>query len=402
MVVMARLIICLGLIASRVYADASTNIVSHSQVLATVIKNAEQLAIYIEIFPNPTYKPDEGNASLAGTTAWAANQLTQGGMIFVHAGTYSVATPITISNAGITLQCADPGSTIFQAASSFNSTMFKIGWAGAQRQGMVVRDCGFNGNNGSQSSGTILDVRDTANALIEHNYIRFAKQHGLVLESTQPSSIVTNHIVGNDIFECGGACLEILDNGGTTSDNIVDRNTIGGSVIGDHISPWVYITGADGLQFKNNHISGTDHKEGMLFSASGQADILVADNVIENTGGTGIYFNGYQSQIVENDFYNVGTWLPNSYDMIDLDDCDGMLISNNKVTGYDTTRDGVRLFNGTSNSLVVGNVFRQLSGAGVNIVGSSAANNTIAANQYTKVSVAIDDSGAGTITALLK
>lgn len=369
------------------------------QILANVRYDATGTPVYVEIFPNSTYKPDEGDASNAGTTAWAASQLTHGGTIFVQAGNYTVGTTITISTAGTSLICADPSTAVFAAAPGLNSIMFKIGWAGAQRQGMVVRDCGFNGAMGSQTSGTILDIRDTASALIEHNYIHFGKQFGIVLEATIAGSAVTNHLVGNDLYECGSSCLEILNSGGLTTDNIVDRNTIGGSYFGDHVSPWVYITSGNGLQFTNNHISGTDHKDGMKFDAVGEPDMLISHNVIENVGGAGIYFNGYQSQIVDNNFYNIGTLSTGTYDAIDLDDCAGMLVSGNKVTGYYTTRDGVRIDNGTSESLVSNNVFRQLSGAGVNVIGSYATNNAIGINVYTNVGSNFINSGTHTILA---
>lgn len=396
-----RINLFLLFVLALTFAAADTPIVTNGQMLASVRYNAAQTPVYIEIFPNTTYKPDEGNPSVPGTTAWAANQLSQGGTIFVHAGTYTVRTPITISNAGTTLACTNPASTVFQAANNLNSIMFKIGWGtGSPRQGMVVKDCGFNGNNGSQYSGTILDVRDTANALVEHNYIRFAKQYGLVVEATQSIGIISNHIVGNDIFECGSSCLQILNTGGSTTDNIVARNSIGGSVIGDRLSPWVYVTAAAGLQFIDNHISGTDHQEGLKIHARGQTETLIANNVIENVGGTGIYFDAYQGQIIGNNFYNIGTAKPGAYDMIDLDDAAGMLVSGNKLTGYNTTRDGVRIQNGTFETLVEGNVFRQIIGSAVNIVGVFTHNNTVGVNQYTNVGIPVANTGTSTTMVL--
>jgi Right handed beta helix region len=367
----------------------------NNQILATVRYDSTQTPVYVEIYPNSTYKPDEGDAANAGTTAWAAKQLTHGGTIFVHAGNYTVGTTITISTQGTSLICADPSAAVFEAAPGLNSIMFKIGWAGAQRQGMVVRDCGFAGVMGSQSSGTILDIRDTADALIEHNAIRFAKQFGIVLEATIAGVAVTNHLVGNDIYECGSSCLEIL---GLTTDNIVERNTIGGSEFGDHTSPWVYVSSGNGLQFTNNHVWGPDHKEGLKFEAVGQGDVLISHNVIESVGGTGIYFNGDQSQIVDNNFYGIGSFGQGAYDAIDLDNCSGMLLSGNKVTGWYTTRDGVRL-DGTSETLVANNVFAQLAGAGVNVIGSSANNNAIGINLYMNVGSTILNSGTHTILA---
>ncbi|MBZ5678041.1 MAG: right-handed parallel beta-helix repeat-containing protein [Acidobacteriia bacterium] len=368
----------------------------NNQVLAAVRYDSAHTPVYVEIFPNSTYKPDEGDASNAGTTAWAAKQLTHGGTIFVHAGNYTVGTSITISTAGTSLICANPAAAVFAAAPGLNSIMFKIGWAGAQRQGMVVRDCGFAGAMGSQTSGTILHVRDTSNALIENNFIRFAKQFGIVLEATIPGVAVQNHLVGNSIYECGSACLEIL---GVTTDNIVDRNTIGGSDFGDHASPWVYITAANGLQFTNNHVWGTDHNEGLEFDAVGKSGVLISHNVIETVGGSAIYFNANESQIVDNNFYGTGTWSQGAYAAIELDQCAGMLVSGNRVTGWYTTQDGVRMDHGASESLVANNVFRQLTGTAVSVIGRDATNNAIGMNVYTDVGSALLNSGTHTVLA---
>ena len=171
-------------------------------------------------------------------------------------------------------------------------------------------------------------------------------------------------------------------------------------MIGDHLSPWVYITSGERTSVFKTTISAVPIIRRTKGQRTGAGGGPHRNNVIENVGGAGIYFNGYQSQIIGNNFYNIGTTRTNSYDMIDLDDCAGMLISGNKITGYGTTRDGVRIYNGTFESLIEANVFWQVVGSGVNIVGQTALNNTVGVNQYTNVGALVSNAGRGTIVAL--
>src|SRR5262245_16147006 len=133
-----------------------TEIINGTHLLARTFADNQGNTTRIEIWPQATDKPDEGAAGTAGTIAWAETQLPAGGEIFLHTGTYNVGTTITMDTAGMTLRCTDPASAEIKAKSTLVGAILRLGWAGAQRQGMQVIGCGFNGNPASATTETAL------------------------------------------------------------------------------------------------------------------------------------------------------------------------------------------------------------------------------------------------------
>ena len=373
---------------SSVYV-AATQIHSGSSLLALEYSNAAGTPVKIEIFPDATAKPDEGNASVAGTVAWAAAQLTGGGEIFVHNGAYTIDTTVTLSAQGTELVCADNKETIFTAANSFNSIMFKLGWAGAQRQGMAIRDCGFNGNLSSNTSGTIVWARDTAYSNIVDNNMEFAGKNALILDATVAGA-VNNTIRDNILYECTEECFVINGEGGAsnTTDNFVQGNSIGGTLYGDGTKPMVSISGPGSLQWVQNHVwgqaSANYHTDCMDF-LSNEAQVTIIGSEIESCSQYGINLGAsspYQFSITGNLFYDNGAGTTNTYADVDLNTGSDVTITGNTFLANSTAKYGVFSSQGGTSNIISNNVFNGYSGDGISLLNMYQTGVVIGMNAY--------------------
>lgn len=352
------------------------------KILAVSTFNAAGTPVKIDIYPDATDKPDEGNASVVGTVAWAAAQLTSGGLIFVHQGAYTVGTTITLAASGTHLLCANPVSTTFTAANSFNSIMFKVGWQGALDYGMEVRNCGFNGNNGSNTSGQTLYLRNTNNAIIENNFVEFSKINAIYVDAVV-SGAVQNQIVGNNLFECGQACLVITNAGGADpTDSVIDRNSIGGSVIGDGTQPWVTVTSVGGLQFTNNHISGPGHTDGAYFTNTGEQHVVVSHNIFESNVQNGLVVAGSYNTITDNMFYLNGSGASATYEDLYILAGANDTILGNVFDGSSRVKYGVYSDQGAIYNTITGNTFISHTSNSISLANAYAGANVVGPNIY--------------------
>lgn len=365
------------------FASAYSVTAASGNLLAVTHSTYAGTPAMIEIYPDATAKPDEGNASVAGTVAWGVAQLTSGGKIFVHEGAYTVDTTITMGTAGTHLECANPISTTFTPAASFNSTMFKVGWAGTQHQGMEIRNCGFNGANGTNTSGTIVWVRDTAYTLLQDNYFQYAAKNGVIIDATV-SGAVYNKVINNAFIECVEECFILNGQGGASNatDSLVTGNSIGGSVIGDGTKPWVSVYGLGSLQFNHNHVSGPTHTTCLTFNNSSQTDVQVTSNEIENCPQHGIVLAGQNATIADNLFYNVGTATTNTYADVYLQSSAYNAITGNSFRGQGTTKYGVYSDEGTQYNTISNNLFNNLTGYAIQFLNPYAGGNVIGPNLY--------------------
>lgn len=371
-----------------------TTVSSSGAILATESKTSAGTPTRIEIYPNSTAKPDEGNASVSGTVAWAAAQLSSGGEIFVHEGAYTIATTITLATAGTHLICADPAATTFTAGSSLNANLVDLGFQGAQRQGIMVENCGFNGNNGQNTSGNLIEARDVANAIIQNNYLKDSVTTGLTLDATT-SGEVQNQIVGNFFVECVNQCLAITSaNGGDPTDTVVDRNTIGGSVIGNGTNPWVTVADLGGEQFTNNHISGPGHTYSAYFSNGSQSHVVISHNIFESSVQHGLVVNGEAFTITGNMFYLNGTGTANTYADLYLMSSSNDSITGNVFDGSSNNKYGIYSDQGTIYNTISGNTFLNHTSYAISLANAFAGGNVIGTNIYNGNGGTINAGGA--------
>lgn len=361
--------------------NVNTIFSSGGHVLAVEHFNAAKTPALVEIYPQSTDKPNEGNAAVAGTVAWAAAQLTSGGLIQVHQGSYTVATTITLGTSGTQLSCDDNQSTIFTAGASFNSTMFKIGWAGTQRQGLAFTNCRLEGSSGNNSSGVLLAIRDTANVNIDRNNLNDAGTNAIVLDATA-SGAVYNRITNNNAAECRQECLVINGSSSDATDSIFYGNSFGGTITGDGTKPWVTVNGLGSLQFTHNHISGLTHTSCMNFTNGSQTDIVISSNEIENCPQHGLLLSGSSITVANNLFYNVGNSSANTYAAVYLQSASYVSVIGNSFRGQSTTKNGVFSDQGTQYDTISGNTFSGNTGFAISMLNAFAGGNTIGLNSY--------------------
>ena len=280
-----------------------TDILSSTTLLARTFANGAGTVVRVEVFPETTIKTDEGAAATAGTIAWAEAQLTGGGEVYLHAGTYNVGTTITMDIAGTTLRCEDPQTTVLTAKTNLNSTILNVGWAGAQRQGMQVIGCGFNGNPANQStSGTLIGLKDVADSRIEGNYFRYWRKKGMTIGCSigvvGAPQCVEQMISRNLFYSSGGptgsagSAIEIVtDAGKPATDSHIMYNDIGGAANdGDNTSAWIKIgngtaIGTNGWSLQGNHVYGTDRGPCIEIADLQANTIDIQDNTLESCTG---------------------------------------------------------------------------------------------------------------------
>lgn len=280
-----------------------TDVTSGGTLLARTFGDGAGVIRLVEVFPETTIKTDEGAAATAGTVAWAEAQLTAGGEIFLHAGQYNVGTTIVMDVAGTTLRCADPQTAELKAKTNLNSTILNLGWAGAQRQGMQVLGCGFNGNPANQStSGTLIALKDVADARIEGNYFRYWKTKGMTIGCSigvvgAPQCVET--LIARNLFYAsggaaggGGSGIEILATAtNPITDSRIINNDIGGAANdGNNSSAWIKIgngtgMGTNGWSFQGNHIYGTDRGACIEIADPTANTIDIQNNTLESCTG---------------------------------------------------------------------------------------------------------------------
>lgn len=354
---------------------------SGNSLLALEYSNAAGTPVKIEIFPSASIKPDEGNAAVAGTTAWAMAQLSAGSEIQVHAGSYAISTTITVTP-GVSLICDNPQTAVYSAAASFNSIMFKVGWAGSQTQGAQIRNCGISGASGSNASGTSVWVRDTANTLIQDNYFTNAALNALIIDATA-SGAVYNRVINNNFAECREECLVLNGAASNSTDNWFVGNSIGGSVTGDGTKPWMTVNGIGSLQFIGNHISGPTHTDCLVFNGASQTDIQIVGNEIENCNNRGIVLGGgFNSVISGNVFYANGVSSPGTYTDIDVGASFNTSIVGNSFRAQTKTKNAVFSSSGSYFNTVTGNIFNGYSGFAISLLNAFSGGNTIGQNSY--------------------
>lgn len=369
------------LIGSSTSGTAITS--SGGNLLAVEHFSSATTPLYIEIYPQSTDKPNEGNAAVVGTVAWAASVLTSGGLIQAHPGAYTVGTITTLSTSGTNLACDNNQSTVFTAAAGFNSTMFRLGFAGAQRQGLGISNCRLEGSSGNNSSGILIAARDTANVVIDRNNLNDAGTNAIVMDATVVGAVY-NRVTNNNIAECRQECILLNATGqaSNATDSIWIGNSAGGSVTGDGTKPWVTIGGLGSLQWDANHISGPTHTSCIIFSNGSQTDTSMVGNEVENCPQDGIEFAGSAITMTGGLFYNNGTSSSGIFAHVHLKSAAKVTITGVSFRGQGTTKNGIFTDQGSQYGTFAANIFDGNTGFAISMLNSFCGGIHIGINSY--------------------
>ena len=368
--------------------------------LARVYSDAAGVARMVEVWPS-TVKTDEGDAATPGTTAWATDQLTAGGTIFVHAGIYTVsgANPIVMDTNGTTLHCttdgrASNGALFKLGAAAGANEILRLGYAGAQRTNLHVIGCGFDVQYGSRTTGTAIAVRDVARSSIEHNEIGYFDTAGIAIDGATAGATQLITIRDNSIHDGDGSAIS-LTAGTQPPTNIVirDNELSTGSATATSV-PWVNVTAAIGFVFQGNRVAvnGTSHTNCITLDDSAATDIQIEGNVITGCQrhGLAVVAASTNGAIRDNTITLVSKETDDTYSAIALN-ANQWIVTNNTVRGSSSANGGrihdAVVGDATSNSTITGTRFQAGTGTtGCAVRITSGGTNWLANNVNTLAS----------------
>lgn len=347
---------------------------------------------------------DDQNAINAAIDALPSN----GGIIYLHDGTFNTTDSIVIAQNNVTLVGAGAGTIIRRTGGSTND-IITVG----------------NGGFAAYSAITVANIKmGSPNASIGVNF------NGKVSNSTVRSVIFDSH-VGYSVISLTAASAPNADN-----DNIIADNTITNSSDTNAIqlsnSANNLISGNHGIKLieldnasNSNRIVNNDIAQGSGFAQilvwQGSADNTVIGNTLNGgspTIGPSIYVRAASHNTVSGNTILSSNWQGISIgvgatdntisnNVIDSPTQEGILIdvssAHNIVTGnsiYVTSNGGFNLINikGTStNNLISSNILTS-TGLGSHIsIEAGSTNNTLSSNTFAGSSTAISDSESSTI-----
>lgn len=348
----------------------------------------------VRVWPQSTDKPDEGDASVKGTLAWALARLSSGGELIPQAGTFSITTSLVMSVGNTSLRCASLAATL-KLTTNANVPILKLGQT-TQRTGLIVENCTFDANYGNNTTGAAILVSDVARSRIMHNDIGFWDSYGVRIDDANAAT-VEMVLAENFIHDGDGPAVTVVGSTASPTDTRIEQNEITGGASTATSDPVVNITATAGLLFKLNHVyggSGNGHTDCVLVNHAAGTDAQFVANEIENCQQHGFNITtGAGGLIDSNLIYVVSEATNDTYDAIHLSG-NQYVVSNNVIrsgaSGGGLINDGIEAAS-SNNGIFIGNKFAanasstgvaiRITAGGTNIIGLNY-NPTTAANQY--------------------
>ena len=124
---------------------------------------------------------------------------SEGGLVFVKNGTYTISAGLVIAKSNVTLE-GQGASTLFQAGVGLNDYILKIGDGASSYSKINIKGIRFDGNKANQASGYNIYILDKVDdVIIEGNYIENAYTGGVLTGGTNKRlKITNNHFTGNN------------------------------------------------------------------------------------------------------------------------------------------------------------------------------------------------------------
>jgi hypothetical protein len=356
----------------------------------------------------------------------AIGNMTNGGKLFIKAGTYTLTTtPINLggglvaaigtTSIGATAVSdielyGEGNATILNAATNMNGAV--IGVYGANN--WYIHDLQINGNRAHQSdSGNSFPylvgifLFNSNNDMIEHCYVHDNKTYGISVTGNL-DSILNNYVVNNN-------ANGILVYGG--SDYLIQNNTIDGSsdvgisISGGQpsyisqvictgnivknanldVSPWGLNTGigilvgdngpASNVTVSDNQIYNTKIGIGSAPGAGGpNIDVLVSNNQVSTATGDGVYAVTTTSLTIQNNIFdNIGLSTGFGYGIWSDSSLSNVTIAGTRINVNAGYNDGI--YNAAAYAMINGNY---INGGPLITVGqhTNIVNNTVSTSSY--------------------
>ena len=268
----------------------------NGRIAAETIKNGAGDILRINVYGDSAIKPDEGNASLAGTMAWAEAQFPGDGPAYIRAigRDFHVITPIVTVRTGFVLEC-DPGSHPYDVASArFGiqakaniNPMLTIGSSGTNHSAYRIKNCHFDGNNDdSVTAGGLLLMNMNA-GLIEDSSFSYFAERAVVYDCTSTLNFCGWNKTRNTWHqENGKAHVAVIgeeQNDSHWVDNIF-RGLSGGSA--GNVEAGFYAEKIGGGVFRNNHYTLPNHLGCFHTTALSGSQLHVDGDIYDSCAGT--------------------------------------------------------------------------------------------------------------------
>jgi hypothetical protein len=185
---------------------ASKNIVIDSQNLEIFSANGEYI-VRGAISLKRQYQTNEASEAIQ----WAANQLKNGGVVFLHKGEYLLRKELSIPSY-VTIKGSEMGSILTIASEHNSGVAFNI--KGKNR--VTLKDFVIKSVKNNNSSKTAIVINDSGDCVIDNIYIVGMKENGILFENNTFLSEVKNC----RIAACQGSAIkfENLSGGGRGGD----------------------------------------------------------------------------------------------------------------------------------------------------------------------------------------
>ncbi|MCX6821837.1 MAG: right-handed parallel beta-helix repeat-containing protein [Candidatus Aenigmarchaeota archaeon] len=233
------------------------------------------------------------NTDASTVINWAINQLTNGGKIFIKAGTYELSSYINVGTNTWDIPFTIEGegfNTILKIADNTNTPIIRSRCAvttGCVNGFVHLRNFQIDGNKDNNNFGSYCIEWAVYQGTIENIKIKNCKSHGIYLIGNGTGASASDNSIHNVIIaNCDGDGIRAHGiNGGNAADNRITDSTIfnnkGNGIYYDQGNPTII----------GNAIYGNDKSGIVIYQLIwGQ----ISENQIAGNGEHGIYFyNGF-------------------------------------------------------------------------------------------------------------
>jgi len=376
-----------GVITNLVYSQDNT----HLRYLRT--EQTASYVIFIDTTDSNKIKARNGTTGkidYSGTNAGtiineAISALTNGGKIFIKAGTYTLTATLAPTTSNIEL-CGEGFASILKLGNSINNRNLQL--LGVSN--WHIHDLAFDGNRANQDQSVdsnsqscyVIQLGNANHITIDHCYIHDARNMGINTFTCNDINIYDNYVQN-----CDSNGITIANGSGSSVAKIM-RNTVDGtSDVGISVQIAIQVTVSDNCtlnSFLGLSAYGVNSGYGIDIEGTGNQNITIADN---NLNGAGISLVGTNTdtKIRGNNIYNLqGTGQGQSGIYIQYGTqltVEDNAIDTNQHFGPYGIATGANGYRGLS---IIGNTINNLNGVGINVV--SATDLILSDNSFYNIS----------------
>lgn len=322
---------------------------------------------------------------------------TNGGVVYLLDGTYSIGTPadcstedgIDITDDNISLIGAGRGTVLQRACdTATDKGVITVGNNSLAVSAVTIADLSIDGVKATYADTENIGIhfnRKVTRSIIQNTYVHDNGGENIFLDGATGSENTDNLIKGNDLRNSNYRGIYLLD----SNNNVVVGNNIQSAVIGIRIYSSVNNT------ITSNRLA-SNSVQGILLSTSSTHNTISGNNLESN--GDGIYIT---STSTDNDISG-NTIRTSATDGIYISSSSRNNITGNVIDGVGASSDGISL-NGADNNIISSNSIYDASGTtsyGVNVSNATSNDNYLIGNEISGGGFTAKINDAGTDTTI--